>query len=402
MAGLIDHRTGQYRAELFEELIGYLLESVFPGSVIRPNFILPREWLGPGEPSLSIDFFIRTEFGGAVLVETKAPYSDRPSFGINKVVRSLKDLVTRWPVAVPIEAVILAVAADVPDKSQYEVQQGAEFFASRGTKFEVWDAPRVGELLLKFFHVKPATFSAEHIAQILSTVRETAELRRRSQQLAAPVEAPPPLAPDITEGERENVVVLLADFCSFSRFVHASAGDKDLIASVMRRFYRETRLSVERAGGIVDKYMGDGMLAFWMPNSAAPMELARRVDSCVYDLIGISLGVAKEWQDQVDLLVQPTGMRCGAALGKVLFISENQDGKPPIHAIAESINLAARLQAAADPNSFVIANRLKKAYFAEDEDFVELDHLEAKNIGQVRAWKKDYETESVHIAAAAT
>jgi class 3 adenylate cyclase len=156
------------------------------------------------------------------------------------------------------------------------------------------------------------------------------------------------------------------------------------------------------SGGIVDKYMGDGILAFWTGDAEKPKELARRVDECIYQLIGTSLGIAKEWQEQIDFSVRPTGMRCGAALGKVLFISENRDGKHPIHAISESINLSARLQSAAEPNTFVIANRLRKSYFADDPDFVEMEPLEAKNIGEVRAWKKDYEMESAAGAKASS
>ena len=414
MSNVIDHRAGQYRAELFEELVGYLLQMEFPDALIRRHFVLPKSWQGESSSSLSIDFFIKDSEGRSTLVETKAPYSENSAFGINKTVRRLKDLTSHWPESIRVKRVILAVAAPVPEQSYYEMERGADYFQSGDIRFDVWDAGIISELLMKHFHLRPATFSVEDIENVLTKVRQIAEAKGGGKFVSIPPQALPEKVPsgppaqaaptreEIREGEKENVIVLSADFCSYSRFVQSSGGDRDLITSVMRRFYRDTRSLIESSGGIVDKYMGDGILAFWTGDAGDPKALAASVNECIYQLVGTCLNIAKEWQDQIDFSVRPTGMRCGAALGKVLFISENRDGKPPMHAISEAINLSARLQSAADPNSLVIANRLRKSYFADDPEFVEMEPLEAKNIGEVRAWKKDYEAESVEAAATAT
>ena len=159
------------------------------------------------------------------------------------------------------------------------------------------------------------------------------------------------------------MIALVADFCSYSKFVHGSFGERELIVSVMGRFYRETRRIVASAGAYLDKYAGDGLLAFWFTDGAVPAEvIASSINECVYQLIGTSLAIAKEWQDRINLAVRPTGMRVGADVGPVLFISEQLDSNPPFHAIGESINLATRLQAAAKPNTLVVSNRLKGAF----------------------------------------
>ncbi len=38
MSNVIDHRAGQYRAELCEELIGYVLQMEFPDALIRRDY----------------------------------------------------------------------------------------------------------------------------------------------------------------------------------------------------------------------------------------------------------------------------------------------------------------------------------------------------------------------------
>jgi adenylate cyclase len=187
------------------------------------------------------------------------------------------------------------------------------------------------------------------------------------------------------------VVVLCADFCSYTKFVLASGGDKDLISSVLGRFYRETRRIIEDNGGWVDKYMGDGILAFWMPSAVSDADLGGRIDACSAQLIACALGIAKEWQDQIDHSVEIVGMRVGAAIGKVLFIPEAIGKEKPLHAISDFINLAARLQSAAKENSLVISNRLRKTCFDATGSFRELEPLELKNFGKVVAWSKDYE-----------
>jgi hypothetical protein len=51
--------------------------------------------------------------------------------------------------------------------------------------------------------------------------------------------------------------------------------------------------------------------------------------------------------------------------------------------------MASRLQAEAKPNTLIISNRLKTAYFPQDDTFVGIQR-NPKNIGEVDAWEKDY------------
>jgi class 3 adenylate cyclase len=327
-----------------------------------------------------------------------------------------------------INRIVLAVAAEVPPgfRSRLEAEH-AQQFQNLGAVFEIWDATDIGRDLMEHFHQRPTTMSVDDIATVLTTVREGwPDLGRFSSGGSARVVttqpalggsagfvptpaavgesarvATTPPVPQIVEGEYDNVVVLCCDFVSYSKFVHASGSDRDLIVSVMGRFYRETRAIVAMAGGILDKFMGDGILAFWRTDGASMEEVGARLSSCVYDLTGTALAIAESWQDEIDLAVDPTGMTFGAAIGTVLLISENHDSKPPIHAIGECINLAARLQAQARPNTMLVTNKLKKACFAADAAFKESESIEAKNIGKVMVWRKAYEIEDDATAKAA-
>jgi class 3 adenylate cyclase len=392
----IDHESGQYRAELFELLIYHLLKVVYSEMIVAHGLVLPKGAEG-GMPSLALDFAIVDKGRIAGIGEAKAPYTDAASFGINKTFRRMKEAFNRFPQELRPKEIIIAMASELPATSAGVAQTTKEFFERSGAELKIWDAKKLSKLLEKHLNLTIHSFSIENLEKALRSIDPEAVAGAQHTDveggaLVAPSQKDAPSAgASVKSGEYEGVVVLCADFCSYTKFVLASGADQGLISSVMGRFYRETRRIIEDGGGIVDKYMGDGILAFWMPSAVSDSDLGKKIESCGSQLIACALGIAKEWQDQIDHSVDIVGMRVGVAIGKVLFISEIPGREQPMHAISDYINLAARLQTAAKENSLVISNRLRKACFDGDSTFEELDPLELKNFGKVIAWSKDYE-----------
>jgi class 3 adenylate cyclase len=292
-------------------------------------------------------------------------------------------LATTWPQSIPISQVILA--SPTAFSNAQRIIRVSEQLSRRAISFEFWDGDKIRDLCLSYFHIQPKSFSVQDLQAVLTIIRDIDE-QKTKDSISLPTRYTQREIP--AEGEFPNTIIVMADFCSFSKFVYASGGDRDLISSVMGRFYRETRRVIQESGGIVDKYMGDGILVFWTNPNGWP-DFALKFEECMRKLVGVAVNIAESWQEQIDASVSPTGMHIGAAIGKVLFISESLDGSPPLHAIGDSINLAARLQSAAEPNALVISNRLKKAYFDSSEQYEEMPPIHAKNIGDVVAWKKD-------------
>ncbi len=250
----IDHNEGQYRAELFERLIFRLLPHVYPNSTVIYDFIVPKT---RGNASLSVDFVVRSADGKTIVVETKAPYTDTASYGINRTIRRLKYAYERFSDSERPSEVVVALASDLPAASASEVEDTKRFFEQKGVHFRVWDATRVSHLLAKHLNIQLHSFTVQNLEKVVIAVRsdDVLEIRRRAATSSRPRTE--------IEGEQEDVIVLVADFCSYTKFVAASGGDKALISSVMGRFYRQMREIVEQHGGIIDKYMGDGLLACW-------------------------------------------------------------------------------------------------------------------------------------------
>jgi class 3 adenylate cyclase len=362
----MDHQLGQYRAELFDELIARLLAVLYPEAQVTRRMALRVPHKGAFR-SVSIDFRVRVP-SSDIVVETKAPYIDAVADVVNNALRNLRVVVDSLSPG-RTKTFVLAIPTSFPQASSSALEETRRAAAASGAEVKVWDGDELLKLVRERLSAEIKSFSVDELKRVLG--------------LGVDVE--PFVAPlaGFDEGLKDDVVVLVADFCSFSRFVQASGSDTGLITSVMARFYRETRQAIRIGGGALDKYMGDGILAYWFGEGAgAQLEL------CLQQLMGIAVNLAEEWQEQIDYAVEIKGLRAGAALGSVLFVSEQPSH--PIHAIGDPINIAARLQGAAEPNSLVISNRLRKRFFGARDDFEEGGSFDLKNIGSVIGWRKTF------------
>jgi len=369
-----NHQQGQYRTELFDELLSRLLVSMYAGSRIERDIIFPKGEEGITQGATSIDFAIYKPDGKIVLIESKAPYTSSAVSVVERTIRSFRDGIKQFNGLGQIDSIILSLASDIPSRALKNIEFTKRFFEQQKLSFEIWDSKKLTNLFYSHLKVKLNELTIPALEKALGISTEVPSSPSEVSHQT--------LSPLLTQ--QSEIIVLSADFCSYSKFVHASSSDKDLITSIMARFYRGLRKIIRQHGGILDKFIGDGLLAYWLPED----NVSERLRDCVKGIIGISVKLAIEWQFQIDLSVEPKGMRVGAAIGPLLFIPENPDRTGTIHAIGESINIAARLHSIADPNTFVISNRLKSKYF-DDDSFVELPPALLKNIGEVLAWKME-------------
>jgi class 3 adenylate cyclase len=288
---------------------------------------------------------------------------------VNSALRNLKTVVNSLCPG-RAKTFILAIPTSFPQASCGALEEVRRAASASGAAVEIWDGDVLLKLAREHLSSDIQSFSIDELKKLLGLASEAEYFV-------------PPLA-GIEAGLKDDVVVLVADFCSFSRFVQASGSDTELVTSLMARFYRETRQAIHKDCGVLDKYMGDGILAYWFGEEAGA-----QLETCLQSLMGIAINVAEEWQDQIDYLVAVKGLRAGAAIGSVRFVSE-QPPRHPIHAIGDPVNIAARLQGAAEPNSLVISNRLRKRFFGARDDFEEAGSFDLKNIGEVVAWRKTF------------
>ncbi len=207
---------------------------------------------------------------------------------------------------------------------------------------------------------------------------------------AAPLLNPPPLAGEErvgAEAERRQLTVMFCDLVG-STALSARLDPEDL-REVIGAYHRCCADFIGEAGGFVAKYMGDGVLAYF------GYPLAHEHDAEHAAQAGLALVEAVR-----QLTTAPTGqarglkahgvplqVRVGIATGLVVVGDLIGAGAAQEQAVVgETPNLAARLQALAEPGAVVIADSTRRLL----GNLFELQDLGARDLkgiaGPARAW----------------
>src|SRR5260370_11405626 len=175
--------------------------------------------------------------------------------------------------------------------------------------------------------------------------------------------------------ERRHVTVMFSDLVG-STALSARMDPEDLreVISVYQKCVAET---VRRFGGFVAKYLGDGVLVYFGYPQAHEDDAERAVRAGL-ELVGAVSALKPN---------APLQTRVGIATGLVVVGDLIGTGEAQERAIVgETPNLAARLQALAEPNTVVIADGTRRLL----GNLFELDDLGQEDLkgiaGSVRAW----------------
>jgi class 3 adenylate cyclase/predicted ATPase len=218
--------------------------------------------------------------------------------------------------------------------------------------------------------------SLGHRRKMLRAIRElvgSTIATATERQATAPTPSEPPSK---DTAERRQVTVMFSDLVG-STALSARMDPEDLreLISAYQKCVAET---VQRFGGFLAKYLGDGVLVYfgWPQAHEDDPERAVRAGLRVVAAVG-----------DLKTTRAPLQTRVGIATGLVVvgdFIGSGEAQERGI--VGETPNFAARLQGLAGPNSVVIAESTRKLL----GNLFELEDLGARDLkgiaGPVRAW----------------
>ena len=201
---------------------------------------------------------------------------------------------------------------------------------------------------------------------------------------------------DADAAERRHLTVMFIDLVG-STALSAKLDPEDL-GSIIGAYHRCCAELVERNGGFVARYVGDGVLAYFGYPRAHEHDAERAVRA------GLALVEAVPKLDSAT--GSPLQVRVGIATGLVVVGDLIGNGAAQEHdaIVGDTPNLASRLQALAEPNTVVIADGTRKllANLFELED---LGVKDLKGIGPARAFaalrasSAESRFEALHTAA---
>ncbi len=183
-----------------------------------------------------------------------------------------------------------------------------------------------------------------------------------------------------------KVVVVMADLCAYSSYVRDTRDDR-VIQESLTAFASKTRYRIINDGGMLYQFVGDSVVGFFGIPTSSAHDVSKAL-ACAGGLVDIGAAIAEQWQRQIDQAQPAAGVHVAMALGEVQVLSLRPFSRTHMGAVADAMNLCARLNAVSGPGEIVVSNLLHQALpDAERAAFTELDPVEAKNIGRVKAWR---------------
>src|SRR4051812_26675345 len=187
---------------------------------------------------------------------------------------------------------------------------------------------------------------------------------------ATPLPKKPRVPNSALPEERRWVTVLFADISGYTAM--AERMDAELVKSMVDRCLRRLGQEVERFGGTVDKYIGDNVMAIF----GAPVAHEDDAERAVRAALGMQTAIL-----EIDPELQ---LRVGINTGDVLAGSVAEGGYT---VIGDTVNVAARLQAAAEVGAVTVGERTMRAT-RDAIDYRRLEPLDLKGKSEpVPAWE---------------
>jgi adenylate cyclase len=162
--------------------------------------------------------------------------------------------------------------------------------------------------------------------------------------------------PSLLEMRERYVTVSFWDIQGFSRLTKQLAGKPRLVSGFLREYSQAAVETIFHHGGVVDKFMGDGILGlfgvFDPPDDEAAQQRAAHgaIEAACVIRVEFDRLLAKwrrKWEDaEADFM--DIGLRCGINSGYALVGNAGTEVRDQFTALGNCVNLASRLEKAAD------------------------------------------------------
>lgn len=203
------------------------------------------------------------------------------------------------------------------------------------------------------------------LEQAASDLAASDEQIRREQAIRTDLGRylPKPLVEQIVErrrelslgGDRRDITVLFADVVGFTPLTERQSAET--VVTMLNELFTILTEIVFRHGGMVDKFVGDSVMAIWNAPDAQDDHAARAVSAAEDMLRWLEAG-NESWRERFGFTVElAIGINCGeAVVGN--FGSET---RMEFTAIGDTVNVAARLESIARPNQILVTRAVRDA-----------------------------------------
>jgi len=182
--------------------------------------------------------------------------------------------------------------------------------------------------------------------------------------------------------EPRLITTLFSDIVGFTQLANTLRAPR--VAKLLNEYLESMAHAVFDNGGTVDKFMGDGILAiFGAPEELTSNEQVRRAIAAARQMHRSLRELNQHWQAQG--IVGHNGLplvqfRCGIHLGTAVVGMFGSSERSDYTAIGPSVNIASRLQEAAEPNCILVSAAV--ADYLEEATITKFSPLKLKGVDE--------------------
>jgi class 3 adenylate cyclase len=149
-------------------------------------------------------------------------------------------------------------------------------------------------------------------------------------------------------GERRQATVLFADLCDYTAL--SEGVDPEEVAVVMERIKDAASRSIQGQGGLINQFLGDGVVAlFGIP--VANEDDSRRAIDAALELHRAVRAISTEFEAA---LGRP--LRVHSSVHRGLLVAKSRDVRDGVYGVTgDTINTAARILSHAGPDEIVVS-----------------------------------------------
>jgi GAF domain-containing protein/class 3 adenylate cyclase len=240
--------------------------------------------------------------------------------------------------------------------------------------------------LSKPFNNRELLAEVRNLLALKENERRVAELNTYLTESVLGRFLPPALVKKAAEGqlsldlrpEPRMITVLFSDIIGFTQLSNNLRSRR--VAELLNEYLAEMTHAIFENGGTVDKFMGDAILAiFGAPEEISPNEQVRRAIAAARQMYKSLAILNDRWMSQGIPQVQ---FRCGIHQGTAVVGMFGGAERSDYTAIGPSVNIAARIQEAAEPSSILVSAAVADYLELEEDTITKFSPLKLKGVDE--------------------
>jgi GAF domain-containing protein/response regulator RpfG family c-di-GMP phosphodiesterase len=240
--------------------------------------------------------------------------------------------------------------------------------------------------LAKPFNERELLADVRNLLALKATERRVAELNQYLTESVLKRFLPPSLVQKAACGELsldlrpepKLITVLFSDIVGFTQLSNTLRSRR--VSELLNEYLAEMTRAIFEHGGTVDKFMGDAILAiFGAPEELPPNEQVKRAIAAARQMYRSLETLNERWQAQGIGQVQ---FRCGIHQGTAVVGMFGGAERSDYTAIGPSVNIAARIQEAADANTILVSAAVADYLELEEDEVTKFSPLQLKGVDE--------------------